>query len=788
MTSHSPRVAVVVTCYELGRTLGDALASVHDQTHAPAEIVVVDDGSRDPFTRRVLSALEPPVTVLRVEHGGPAAARNAGIERTRSELVLLLDGDDLLAPTYLERAASLLGERPDLAFVSCGIAAFGNASYRWTPPPYTIAESIARGACGHISTVFRRTLWETVGGFDASLPAYEDLDFWLSALEHGFVGEIIDEPLLHYRVRRGSRYETAIGRNVYQRAKEAILCKHRASVEADGRDVLALMLDFEREIREHGNGLRRAQSELEEQIREYDADRAELSTALRDRGVAPIDWGDLRSVLENAPEQTVQTTVHAWYVETFVGRHRSSGGGHILEVTRAGDLPASRRKYDSIVLVDVLADVPDPGQSLAAYRKVLKPGGTLFATFPCLPSGEGERQRLFTEASVRALTCSVFDPAEAEVDVFGNLPAMVASVTGLDAGVLTPEQLLVVDDSHPVTIGIRAHLPSRRARGRGGGQNGRKPREADRPLDGNAGVVLMYHRVADEGSDPYGICTSPSIFREHMEHLAATCNVLPLGELAEAAHSGTLPQQAVAVTFDDGYLDNLEVASPILRELDIPATFFVCTEELDAEHEPWWEVLEHAILDGFAPAELKLRAGAQQLALPTRSEDERRRALVAVHAALIEADVRSRSAALDQLLAWNPDARSPRQTRRAMTRSELRELGSRPGTELGAHTVHHLMLPAHDADVCRQELLESKIQLEELLGRPVMAVAFPYGAADRVTTSLAEEVGFTTGWSVDADFVSAESDPLRLPRFDHSQAGGAIFSHSLNVAFGAVHR
>ncbi len=98
------------------------------------------------------------------------------------------------------------------------------------------------------------------------LPAYEDLEFWLSALELGFVGEIIDEPLLHYRVRRGSRYETAISPDIYRRAKEAVLSKHRQSVEAYAPAILGLMLDFEREIREHGSGLLRAQGELEEQI------------------------------------------------------------------------------------------------------------------------------------------------------------------------------------------------------------------------------------------------------------------------------------------------------------------------------------------------------------------------------------------------------------------------------------------------------------------------------------------------------------------------------------------
>ena len=209
----SSDTAVVITCYEQGHTLPETVESAFAQTAPPAEVIVVDDGSRDALTRQLLDWFErhePRARVLRAEHGGPASARNAGIAATSAPFVVLLDGDDLFEPSYLERASRLLREREDLSFVCCAMQAFGRASYRWKPPPYTIAEALGRGACGHISTVFRRSLWEKIGGFDPSLPAYEDLDFWLMALEHGFVGEIIDEPLLHYRVRHGSRYHLAI--------------------------------------------------------------------------------------------------------------------------------------------------------------------------------------------------------------------------------------------------------------------------------------------------------------------------------------------------------------------------------------------------------------------------------------------------------------------------------------------------------------------------------------------------------------------------------------------------
>jgi peptidoglycan/xylan/chitin deacetylase (PgdA/CDA1 family) len=238
------------------------------------------------------------------------------------------------------------------------------------------------------------------------------------------------------------------------------------------------------------------------------------------------------------------------------------------------------------------------------------------------------------------------------------------------------------------------------------------------------------------------------------------------------------------VTFDDGYLDNLETASPILTELGIPATFFVCTERLDEEHEPWWDVVERVLIaDRATPETLNIQTGAQVLELPTRSLEERRHALFSAHAILLEAGTAARDSVLEQLVDWGGEADLPHHARRVMISGELRDLSARPGHELGAHTVHHLMLTSHPTEVRRSELLQSKLVLEEVMNRSATAVAYPYGAADFATTSVAEEVGFNMGWSVDADVVTARSDPFRLPRLDFSQLGERTFADALTRVF-----
>ncbi len=208
-------IAVVIACHNLGRFIAEALDSVHRQTRPATELVVVDDGSDDPHTQWALAAEARRGTcVVRTPNRGVAAARGLGVGLTHSPYIVLLDADDALHAEYLARLAGLLDERSNLDFVTTGIEAFGDASYVWTPPPCTWVQTFVRGG-PHVSTMFRRNLWQAVGGFDEGLTGYEDLDFWLSAIERGLRGEVVPEPLLRYRVRPSSRYRRAILRGPY---------------------------------------------------------------------------------------------------------------------------------------------------------------------------------------------------------------------------------------------------------------------------------------------------------------------------------------------------------------------------------------------------------------------------------------------------------------------------------------------------------------------------------------------------------------------------------------------
>ena len=124
--------------------------------------------------------------------------------------LVALDADDELDPEYLEKTASRLDAESSLGFVTTGIQAFGAASYVWTPPECSVRNALARGTA-HACTMFRRSMWEAVGGFSPDSEC-EDLDFFLTAMIAGHRGAVVPEPLLRYRVRGGAMHQTAVAR------------------------------------------------------------------------------------------------------------------------------------------------------------------------------------------------------------------------------------------------------------------------------------------------------------------------------------------------------------------------------------------------------------------------------------------------------------------------------------------------------------------------------------------------------------------------------------------------
>lgn len=803
-----PAVAVVITCYDLGRTLEEAVESVVRQTLPAAEVLVVDDGSTDLYTLQVLARLAG--AGHRVHHTanrGVSAARNLGIRLTTAPYIVLLDADDRLAPTYLEKAAAHLEAHPELAFVSCAMRSFEGGSGVWAPPSPDLVESMTRGVV-HISSMFRRRMWEAVGGFDEDVRAFEELDFWTTVLERGYRGEVLQEPLLDYRVRPASMYHSAIRRETHLSLMERFYRKHWSTIETRREDVLRAKERFILDQHTHQENLLRHQAQLEQELEALNRRIGEVTRDLQAMGSDRVDWGELRRTSPLSPVWGLDRgrPLDRYYIEGFLDRHRKDIRGRVLEIkdpgytrlfgddrvgvsdvldvdprnerativadlTRAEGVPDDT--YDCFILTQTLVLIYDVRAALAHAFRVLKPGGVLLCTVGALGrisyedrGVDGDYWR-FTEASLRELFASVFPLDAFEVTVFGNVLAGVAFLYGLAAHELSPVELDELDPAFPLVYGVRAVKPI------GGGGDGhvaearRAPTVRRDSAQAARGVVLMYHRVAEHTSDAHGLCVTPQHFEQHIEHVRRYLRPTPLVELARAVWAGDIDENAVAITMDDGYLDSLEPAAAILQSAGVPATVFVTGEGLDGPHEFWWDWLERVLMGPHGlPSRLALRVSGQSVELPTSTAEERETSLRRLTDLFYPLPREARDEALDTIVHWSGLALAPRNTHRALTADEVARLAVIPGLTIGAHTSHHLCLPAHAEDVQRREIRENKERLQAIVGRPVTAFAYPYGEYSEATRRVVAEAGFEVAVTVREACATRGCDPLLVPRFE----------------------
>ena len=211
-----PSFSVVVPAFQAGDFIGDALRSVLSQTEMPREVIVVDDGSTDD-TVAVVRAFGDVVRLIQVQHGGPSAARNAGIHAATGDLVAFLDADDTYETRFLEALGALATARPDLDVLTVDARLVVDGASRGTfmqanrfPTEDQRAAVLERCFVTMMTAVRRRRLLE-VGGFDSRVTHGEDWSLWIDLVLGGSRVGLVDAPLAHYRAhsqqltaRRGS--------------------------------------------------------------------------------------------------------------------------------------------------------------------------------------------------------------------------------------------------------------------------------------------------------------------------------------------------------------------------------------------------------------------------------------------------------------------------------------------------------------------------------------------------------------------------------------------------------
>jgi len=200
------KVSIVIPCHNAGTYLAETVQSALGQRLQDVEIVIVDDGSTDPDTLRLLHESQWPRTrVIHQVNAGPAAARNRAIREAHGEYILPLDADDLLEPTYAAKAAAVLDAQPDVGIVYCQATKFGAEDVPWELPEFS-QDELVLGNVIFASAMFRKIDWESVGGFDERLRhGMEDYDFWIRLVYAGSKVIRLPETLFRCRIREGSR-------------------------------------------------------------------------------------------------------------------------------------------------------------------------------------------------------------------------------------------------------------------------------------------------------------------------------------------------------------------------------------------------------------------------------------------------------------------------------------------------------------------------------------------------------------------------------------------------------
>ena len=775
--------SIVIVASGGSRALVRCADSARRQTVSPADIYVATAAGTVP--RTIVSSIERRVGASSVEGADRWEAANAAVARARGDAIVLVPAAFLLDRRTAERCGDPLakGEAaaavPDLAIVTAEGRLVGEVRF-----DTRLHTAIANPRAVPPVVVFTRALWKDIGPLDPSFGDRAAYEWWVRILSSRCRVSAIEQALVRFEAAGDAWWPPVQDGEQWLDAYRRILERHRAAVERDGEAVLIEReLSFGRLLDRHRDVTRRRDADLAELDRRR-SETAHHRAYLAHHGREALDWGDWRRPDPISRDWGYDRgqPIDRHYIEAFLAAHSSDVRGSLLEVQeddltsrfggprverravldidegnpratvvtdlRAADLPDC--SFDCIILTQTLHVIDDMTSALSECERLLRPGGVLLATLPCasrvcLEYGmEGDLWRV-TADGARALVEPVFGAAHIECTTYGSVLTNVAFLHGLARGELTAAEFSATDPYHPVLVGVRARKPIA----------GRHSASARR-----SGVVLLYHRIQDV-DDVHGLNVPASLFEAQLEMLAAECCPMPLDQLLSGARDG-LPERAVAVTFDDGYLDTLEVAAPLLERFGVPATVFATTRWLDRAGEYWWDALERIVLSSSAPPSLSLDVNGRTVLFETSSGEARLETHRRLHDCLVHATLEDRERLMSAIAAWHGEGRP---AYRAVTGEELRRLGETPAVTIGAHSVNHLALPDQPVDVVEREVRQSGAALERLLGRRVDLFAYPYGAAD---DRVADVVRSSYRWGLTCDErpLGSSFDAARVPRVE----------------------
>ncbi|MCX5752640.1 MAG: polysaccharide deacetylase family protein [Candidatus Krumholzibacteria bacterium] len=240
-------------------------------------------------------------------------------------------------------------------------------------------------------------------------------------------------------------------------------------------------------------------------------------------------------------------------------------------------------------------------------------------------------------------------------------------------------------------------------------------------------TVLCYHRILERGADfPFDddlVSASPAQFESELRFIARHWRTIDFRMLRDhVAREGRFPDRSLIITFDDGYLDNYEVAYPLLRKYDLPAVMFVTAGYMGKRRLFWWDRLAYVAKTASkrsASIEEPIRLSIDLDSFPGRQDAARH--LIHTAKTLPDGDkelfIRRLAASFEVEIDESRFATT-------MGWSDLREM-SAGGIEIGAHSISHPIFSNIDGDLLAHEVSQSKAVIEKELGREVISFGSP---------------------------------------------------------------
>ena len=773
------RADVIVQVGEGGRHVVRTADSLLRQRVRPASFTLIKGGGSQPTS--LVSGVASRLGAIVLEGSiYPGLPLNAAVRNAAGSFFVVTSAGFTLDEVFIDQCENTFRDE-SVAAIAPSVAyrtADGTGEVVWTPGAVSPVAILSDTRSVPPVFAIRREAWDSLNGFDETLSGLVEYEFWLRLVLAWRQVNVLLPPLVGRVLERDLPDISDDLRLQYFRA---VLDRHPAVLEHDMRELL-----ISREIR--FGQLRTAHRELlaqrDVELAELDrlrADAAHHQAYLQHHHRDAFDWGDFRRTDPVSRDWGYDRgmPIDRRHIEDFLAAHSSDVRGAVLEVqeddftlalggqrvrrhdildidetnpraTVLADLRVAPEiasdTYDCIILTQTLHVIDDMSAVLRECYRILKPEGVLLATFPaasrvCLEYGEEGDYWRTTPAGARALLRSSFGPSIISSEGLGNVLTNTAFLYGLSACDLTDEEFTAHDPYFPALAGVRA-------------KKTRAPARA-----GARGVVLLYHRI-DATPDVHGLVMSPDVFDAQLLWLHSHCHIVSVEDLL-SGRGDELPERAVALTFDDGYEDNLRIAAPLLQSHGIPAAFFLTTSGLTGAMEYWWDTLERALLQGSTPAVLDMHGAGIPLSFQTTTPDERQVAHWRLHQRLVHASRSERQRAIDWVKAWSGVV-APRA--RPLLADEVRQLAQLPGVSIGGHTVNHLSLP-DTATSAVAEIGDCQAELRRITGQPVELFAYPYGAVDRKTAAI---VRTTCRWGMSCDdrVLGDSFDAARVPRLD----------------------